>query len=281
MSRIEAKEPPSTASEYQWMIRSIALRSTTSSTAEVTVAAASIIRGLRGCQSPNRVRPGQVRARSTRRASGLMNAAMPSSTPANHPRGRSGGVPKKMTIAHTASARANRVESGAEGEEDERGDEYRDQPPPEAGENEESDAESSDPCGVEQEHDDHEEGDVVGEQLKQVDQASFQRSQGRRSAVCASEHFGVGVTEERRGQGSCAHPRRGGRLFVSRAQARTLQSQGEEGGDTEDRSQHRGLGAAEPAAGGTEVNADRTAEQWLGDPGAGLRGHDSRLPVSR
>src|SRR5699024_2232545 len=57
-------------------------------------------------------------------------------------------------------------------------------------------------------------------------------------------------------------------------------SQGEEGGDAEDRSQRRGLRAAEPATGSTEVNADRTAEQRLGDPGAGLRGHDSRLPVS-
>ena len=31
--------------------------------------------------------------------------------------------------------------------------------------------------------------------------------------------------------------------------------------------------AAEPATGDTEVNADRTAEQRLGDPGTGLRGH--------
>ena len=112
MSRIETKEPPSTASEYQWMIRSIALRSTTSSTAEVSVAAASIIRGLRGFSPRAGFGPDSVRARSTRRASGLMNVAMPSSTPANHPRGRTGGLAKKMTIAHTARARAigSRVE---------------------------------------------------------------------------------------------------------------------------------------------------------------------------
>ena len=117
--------------------------------------------------------------------------------------------------------------------------------------------------------------------MEQVDQASFQWGQGRRSAVCPAEHLGVGVTEERRGQGSCAHPRRGGRLFVSRAQTRALQSQREEGGDAEDRGQRGRLRIGEPAAGDTEVNADRTAEQRLGDPGAGLRGHDSRLPVSR
>ena len=56
-----------------------------------------------------------------------------------------------------------RVESRAEREEDERGSEDRDQPPAEAGENEESGAECRDACGVEQEHADHEQGDVVGE----------------------------------------------------------------------------------------------------------------------
>ena len=94
------------------MIRSIAVRSTTSSSAEVIVAAASIIRGLRDLSPRAGFGPARVRARRTRRASGLMNVAMPSSTPANHPRGRSGGVPKKRTTAHTANARptGSRVE---------------------------------------------------------------------------------------------------------------------------------------------------------------------------
>ena len=143
----------------------------------------------------------------------------------------------------------DRVECRAEGEEDERGGEDRNQPSPEAGEDEKTGSEGRNACGVEQEYDDHEQGDVGGVEVDQVDQSGFQWGQRGPSAVCASEYLGVGVTEERRGQGPCAHPRRGGRLFVSRAQARTLQSQGEEGGDTEDRSQHRGLGAAEPAAG--------------------------------
>jgi hypothetical protein len=55
----------------------------------------------------------------------------------------------------------------------------------------------------------------VGEQVEQVDEAGLERGQRRRSAVGASEHLGVGVTGERRGQRACAHPRRGGRLCVT------------------------------------------------------------------
>src|SRR5699024_4976074 len=62
-------------------------------------------------------------------------------------------------------------------------------------------------------------------------------------------------------------------------QARCLQGQSEESGETEDRGEDIGLTIAEPCTGRRQVNADRTAEQRLGDPGAGLRGHDSRLLV--
>src|SRR5699024_7471717 len=60
-------------------------------------------------------------------------------------------------------------------------------------------------------------------------------------------------------------------------QARCLQGQGEKSGEPEERGEDIGLAVAEPCTGRPQVNADRTAEQWLGDPGAGLRGHDSRL----
>ena len=76
------------------------------------MAAASIIRGLRGFSPRAGFGPARVRARRTRRASGLMNVAMPRNTPASQLRGHSGGVPKKMAMAQTARARAigSRVE---------------------------------------------------------------------------------------------------------------------------------------------------------------------------
>src|SRR5699024_4612834 len=77
-----------------------------------------------------------------------------------------------------------------------------------------------------------------------------------------------------------AHPRRGGRLRIAGVQARCLQRQGEESGEPEDGGEDIGLTIAEPCTGRRQVNADRTAEQRLGDPGAGLRGHDSMLSVS-
>src|SRR5699024_3353522 len=71
-----------------------------------------------------------------------------------------------------------------------------------------------------------------------------------------------------------------GRLRIAGVQARCLQGQGEESGEPEDRGEDIGLTVAEPCTGRRHMNADRTAEQRLGDPGAGLRGHDSRLSVA-
>src|SRR5699024_7970711 len=92
MSRTEAKEPPSTASEYQWTIRSMAVMSMASSSAEVIVAEASIIRGLRDVSPRTGCGPARVSARRTRRARGLMNVAMPRRTPASQLRGDASAV---------------------------------------------------------------------------------------------------------------------------------------------------------------------------------------------
>ncbi len=58
-----------------------------------------------------------------------------------------------------------------------------------------------------------------------------------------------------------------------------LEGEGEEGRDTEDAGEDECLAASVRDRGDTAVNAVRTAEQRLGDPG-GVRGrHTQRLPV--
>src|SRR5699024_1965563 len=233
-----------------------------------------------GRESANRVRPGQSQRQEDEegewvdeRRDAQENTGQPTA------RAHRRGADEEDHRPHGQRER-ERVERRAEGEEDERRGEDRDQPRPPTSQDEQTCADGRHPCGVEQEHDDHEHRHVIGDQVQQVDEPTLERGQGRGSAVSAPEHIRVDVTDERSRQRTGAHPRRGGRLRIAGVQARSLQGQGEESGEPEERGEDIGLTIAEPCTGRRQVNADRTAEQRLGDPGAGLRGHDSMLSVS-
>ncbi len=106
MRRIEANDPPSIASEYQRVIRLIAVPSATRMIAEVIVAVAIIICGFRRARRPGGLRPVSTRAARTRRASGFSNAAMASRMPDSQGRGSTGGGATKRTTAQSARASA-------------------------------------------------------------------------------------------------------------------------------------------------------------------------------